>query len=70
MRGGIVGTMFGTEPKTERVLSATVMMDANGWPDQDARQNGKSYSDKPTHTDPRGFADAFGLRCASACMYV
>ena len=43
--GGIVRTMSGSEPTTERALSAAKRMEASGRPTTAQWQNGKSCSD-------------------------
>ena len=43
--GGIVRTMSGSEPMTERALSAAGMMVSRGRPTTAQWQNGKSCSD-------------------------
>ena len=70
VRGGIVRTMSGGEPTTERALSAAGMMDGGGGPTTAQWQNGKSCSDMWRHTGPLGLQMRSGCAAlAPVCMY-
>ena len=67
---GIVRTMSGSEPTTERVLSAAERMQASGDPTTARWQNGKSCSDMWRHTGPVGLQMRSGSApSAPVCMY-
>ena len=68
--GGIVRTMPGGEPTTERALSAAERMKASGDPTTAQWQNGKSCSDMRRHTGPLGLQMRSGcVASAPVCMY-
>ncbi len=68
--GGIVRTMPGGEPTTERALSAAERMKASGDPTTAQWQNGKSCSDMWRHTGPVGLQVRSGCAAlAPVCMY-